>query len=242
MFPIIMDVHEPQEVELYLKKTMLVIRKPNEPAGFADYYWNSGDALIMVERKKAGELVSAIGNRLDAQLVKYRTQHPDSIVVILQEGLVTPTKENKCQFWEMVHYKNRKNPTWRTTRHSPFEYTAYRSYLYSRMMEGTPVVHTMNEQDTALVLASMVYNSMKVSHSQLKDMVPVRRRQQKGETQEFNSQMRLLLSFKGIGEKKATDLLKRHGSPWEIFRMPYELLADMEGERVADILTKGIGK
>jgi ERCC4-type nuclease len=241
MYPIIVDIHEPDEIKLYLKKTLDVIVRNNEPEGFSDYYWNFGQ-VIMWERKKGGELVSEIGNKLDEQLLKYQGAHPNAIICILQEGMVTPTPDNQCQTWKKMQRKGQKQFTWVRDRIIHSEYTAYRAYLFAREMEGIPVIFTEDERDTALALSSMVYNSMKSSHEGLRANSPLKRKRKKGETQQKNTFITTLLTNKGIGEKTATRLMTEYGTPWDIYSLPFGILAEFEGQRIATIIFEGIGR
>ena len=100
MLAILIDIHEPEAIADELRKTLTVVRSNNEPIGYADYLWNTGHYKIMVERKQGGELLSSIGGRLDTQLLKYQEAHPDAQIVILQEGHITPTPDNRCMDME----------------------------------------------------------------------------------------------------------------------------------------------
>ena len=243
MFPIIVDIHEPDGIRIRLQKNLNVITAPNEPQGFADYYWNNGHNIIMIERKQAGELVSNMGGRLDHQLIKYKAKHPTAIIFILQEGLVTPSpKTFHCQIWKRLHSTNRKNPSITTRRTSPIPYAAYRSYLFSRAMEGVHTIVTSDEEDTALTISAMVYNSMKASHKGLNPIKNYSTNIEPGISEELANYMGTLLSIRGIGEKTAKRLLRDYETPWEVFVMDSELLEELEGERVAKAVEKGLGK
>ena len=109
-WPILVDIHEPSALCLMLKKLLNpVIIQANEPLGLADYVWNTGQ-LIMIERKTGRELLSTMGTKLDVQLTKYTDRHPTCKVIILQEGIITPSREGGCYVWGRVDQKNRKNP------------------------------------------------------------------------------------------------------------------------------------
>jgi len=238
LYPILMDIHEPDLIQILLKNQLTIIKENNEPKGYADYFWNSPSGVIMIERKKGHELLGGIGKRLDKQLVKYREAHPQARVFILQEGFITPTEDDKCQTWKYIKNKN----IFVRGRVSPVNYTAYKAYLFARSMEGVGTIVTANEQDTAQTLSCMVYNSMKSKHDGLKQDYVEKFRAKKGMDPVKVGYITMLSSIKGIGPKTAERLIDEWGNPWALFSLTWSALAEMENERIADAIVNGIGK
>ena len=230
-----MDIHEPPLIQAKLKKTLTVIKQANEPLGYADYYWAAKDGLVMVERKKGPELLGAIGARLDKQLLKYKNNHPEAIVYILLEGIITATQDGDCQTWE------KKNGAIVQGRITKLPYTAYRAYMYARSAEGIGIVNTVDEIDTAYVLSSMVYNSMKVSHKGLNELYKKQFKDTKV-SQEYATYINMLTSIEGIGEVTAAGLIERWGSPWNLFKVSEYVMGMKETDRVVELIVRGIGK
>jgi|TARA_Y100000310_G_scaffold312498_1_gene359851 ERCC4-type nuclease len=240
MLPFIVpDVHEPSSIKLYLQKTLKVIVQPNEPQGLADYWWSAHGRILMWERKKARELLSVIGTKLDTQLLKYQTNHPDAGIGILQEGFITPHHSGKSQIWRRTKSRG-KNPRiiYTPGPEVNVEYSAYRAYLYRREMEGFPVLVTADEWDTALTLSSMVYNSIKSSHEGLNRFV-VTKTKQKTQRDIYIAQ---LMTHPGIGYKTAEKLIESYETPWKIYRMSFEALETFTTANVAESIFKDIGR
>lgn len=238
LLPIIVDVHEPESIKLGLAKTLDVFIKANEPQGLADMYWNNG-TLIMRERKKPLELLREIGNILDVQIIKYNTNHPDAEIGIIQEGLITPGVNGMCMTWKKTQPKNRNSPImvpvkWPKQMRGR-SYAAYQAWVYQRGLEGISLYVTLDEQDTVEVLSAQVYNSMKQEHKGLARSVVIKDKKE----QPYKNHLR---SIGGIGEKTADKLLESWGTPWDLYSLPYEVLVEMEGERVASSVFKGIGR
>ncbi len=238
LLPIICDVHEPEVILAGLMKTLDVFMEANEPKGLADYIWNNG-SLIMRERKKALEFLGEIGNILDVQIVKYHTNHPDAEIGIIQEGFITPGVNGMCMAWKKVQPKNRNSPImvpvkWPKQMRGR-SYAAYQAWIYQRALEGITVYVTLDEADTVEVLSAQVYNSMKLEHKGLARSVVIKDKKEKPYRNH-------LMSIRDIGEKTAERLLESWGTPWDLYSMPYDVLVELEGERVASSVFKGIGK
>ena len=236
MYSIVVDVHEPAEIKNELRKLPLtVVESANAGDNLADYYWHNGDRLFIWERKKPAELVSEIGNILDTQLLKYTDNYPNALIGIIQEGLITSTENGLCQAWAKRQLKNRKKPIYTTARIVPLPYRAYQAYIWRRFCEGIFLVQTDDAVNTARTLGSFVYNSYKVQHMGLNRNVVVKSDVKKPyETH--------LATFPGIGMQTATKLVKDYKTPWDLYRMPYSVLVDFVGDRLAASIFKGIGK
>jgi len=243
-WPILIDIHEPSDIILMLKRLLNpVIVQANEPKGLADYVWNNGQ-LIMIERKTGRELLSTMGSKLDVQLTKYTTQHPGSKVLILQEGIITPSKEGGCYVWQKVNQRNRKDPIHVVSSIVPIPYTAYRAYIFQRFLEGFDLIITEDIADSAITISSLVFNSMKTEHTGLNQYVaskPNRKRIPKilkGKQKYITT----LMSITGIGQASAERLMTDHDNLWDIFNLPQNVLQEFYGDRIASAIYKGIGK
>lgn len=234
-YPVFVDVHEPYLIFTTLQKSLKAIKMPNEPKGLADYWWNNGK-LHMWERKQARELLGAIGKKLDTQLLKYKTNHPDAGIGIIQEGLITPANNGRCQLWRKTRSRG-KNP-----RHIyvmgpevPVDYVAYRAYLFRREMEGIPVVITEDEWDTAITITSMVYNSYKKEHMGLNRYVVAK-------VDSRDPYTSLLMSHTGVGKKTAERLLEIFKTPWDLYTASFTNVAEASTKRIATLIFKDLGK
>jgi ERCC4-type nuclease len=238
MLPIFVDIHEPDLIKTILRTTATVIVQANEPAGLADYWWNNGE-IQMWERKQARELLGAIGGNLDTQLLKYKASHPNAGIGIVQEGLITPGKKDKCQLWKKVKSKAKiPKSMYVQGPEVPFSYLAYRAYLYQREMEGIPVVITEDQADTAWTLSAFMYNSMKTKHNGLNRYVVTK---VYGKTAK-DIYIAQLMGHPDIGRVTATELVDSMKTPWNIYKMPHAVLANLTSERVADSIWKDIGR
>lgn len=244
MHTIFQDTHELTHsgiIKLHLQKQSLnVVIHNNEPDGLADYWWNSG-VLEMWERKKSGELLSCLGGKLDTQLIKYNKAHPDAKIGILQEGLITPTMDDKCQLWNIR--VNKKTTSLIRGKVSPMSYSAYRAYMYRRQEEGFGICITIDEYDTAATLSTMLHNSMKAGHKGLNGLVVAKKTVVvKVDDDRLRNYKIVLMTNRGIGEAAATRLLNAYDTPWSVYSIPYDMLVGTESKRIADIIFSGIGK
>lgn len=235
------DIHEPRDMSMFLHKTCNPITMNNEPSGLADYWWNiqlKGQlGIAMWERKKANELLMTIGRKLDTQLIKYRTSHPTALVGVLQEGLILPTQDGRCQGYSIRNGRNGVKILV-PLRPSTMQYAAYRAYINARMLEGIPFIITTNLEDTALTMAAMLYNSVS-NHDGLNHFTSTN--VPKEMLKKFPL-IRQLMSINGIGVATASDLLNDYGTPWKVYNQPYHMLATMENDRIATAVFDGIGK
>lgn len=237
VYPLIRDIHEPELIKFILQKSLHVITENNEPDGFADYYWNYGN-LTMWERKKGLEFLAEIGGKIDTQLVKYVTAHPDAEIGIIQEGLITPDKDGNCIVWKVSYTRNdnpRLVPQKWPSKMQPRDYAGYRAWVYRRSVEGIPTIITLDEYDTALTLAAMVDNSMKTTHEGLRRSVVIKATKE-------DPYVPILAALPGIGRKTATDLINRYKVPWALYSIPFDLLCNLEGKRIATLIHQGIGR
>jgi len=81
MTTIILDVFERPEMEVYLSKTLTVIRHNLVTLGLADVMWNPGH-IITLEHKTIEQAMSEMGGRLDDQLRKH-SRHADEVGLII---------------------------------------------------------------------------------------------------------------------------------------------------------------
>lgn len=236
MHSIVVDVHEPLLIKELLKKTPLtVVEDANANRNLPDYYWHNGQRLFLWERKKPAELASEIGNILDTQLLKYTDHYPGALLGIIQEGLLTGTRDGLCQAWVKKQPKNRKSSIYVTGRVVTIPFKAYQAYVWQRFCEGICLIQTEDEPSTAQTLGSFVYSSFKEQHQGLNRNIVVKSDVHKPyETH--------LATFPGIGMKVAEKLIKDHTSPWDLYKMPYNVLAEFIGDRLATSVFKGIGK
>ena len=235
MLPIFVDIHEPALISAYLGKTCHVISYNCEPQGYADYWWNNGSVVTTWERKKSRELLSVLSGRIDTQLQKYKAARPDAQVGILQEGLITPDVETGgCQLWKYEVYTNGQQNL-EPGKVVPFKYISYISWIYARMREGFHFMVTHDEMSTAWALSAMMYNDMKSTHTGLRRHVKIKVRKE-------NPYISHLMSIKGIGEKKATELLEEFDTPWDIYKLPEGVVAEIFTHQIARQVMGGIGK
>jgi ERCC4-type nuclease len=232
------DIFESVKICAELVKTCEVIKSNCEPLGLADYNWNYG-LLHIWERKQAGELLSCMWGRLDVQLTKYRAAHPEAIIGIIQEGMISPDQEGKCVVWRGITTKGKRIMVPQATR--AILYSSYIGYINQRLDEGFRFITTYDEMATASTLSSMIYNDMSTIHSGLKSHVVKKFDPLIIETRR-DSWKNKLSTDKGIGDKIAEGLLDKYGTPWSLYSQSYNTLYNLEGERIAKIIFNGIGK
>ena len=232
---IFVDVHEPSLILTTLQRSLNAIKMPNEPKGLADYWWNNGN-IQMWERKQSRELLGAIGGKLDTQLLKYKSNYPNAVIGIIQEGLITPADSGKCQLWRRTKSRGKKpRSIYVMGPEVPVDYVSYRAYLYRREMEGFPVIITESEWDTAITLASMVYNSYKKEHMGLNRYVTTK-------VDSRDPYTSLLMSHTGVGKKTAEKLLEVFITPWELYSAGYKTEVAASTKRIAKLIYKDLGK
>lgn len=239
--PIIKDKFEPTDIGLYLKEQGLtVVDKLLEPIGLADYYWVGKEDSVTVERKQAGEAISQSGARLDSQLMKY-TRNPNvGRVILIIEGVYTPSPEGYCQLWrqERDYFTKQK----KAKEHGIIkkEYTTFKAYLWSLHREGIEVYETTDIRSTALTLASFVFNDTKKGeHKTLRSNLKPRPKPFKPDPY-----VETLMGIKDarIGEKTAIKMVDRFDTPFNALVASFEDLDEIMGEAAARRFLTAIGR
>ena len=84
---LLVDVHEPKEIQGYLGQTLDLHVCPLNERGFADYMWTTlGNTVVHVERKQWGEVLSGM-DKVENQLREHMSKQPKAKLLLLVEGM-----------------------------------------------------------------------------------------------------------------------------------------------------------
>ena len=217
---IIVDIYEPNFMAQLLSSFMSVQKQNLSQRGLADYFWLALDGhSITIERKEWSDLLSNL-NRLEKQL-RTATNHADE-VGLLVEGVAVPLAGG-----EIALYQTGKNDKYlRRAKISGVKYASVMAYIWQlRRTANITTYFTSTIQATAWALKTFVENSQKKDSPLLQHYV--RTRQIKWQS---NPMVETLTGIKDrdgyvVGEKKAIELVKQIGSPWDIIHLAPEEIA-----------------
>ena len=172
---------------------------------------------------------------MDRQLFRYREKSPNALICILQEGVILPDGKGKCLIYKYEGGKFTKSRT------ASYAYGAYRSYLQSRLMEGIPVIQTVDTRDTAMTLANIALNTRKTTHKGLTDYFQIKPKKRGISKIKFRY-LQNLMSIEGIGEVTAQKLIGKFKTPANIYGASRARLVASIGEAKAESILQAIGR
>jgi len=243
---IMVDYHEPEQIEHLVAQTVPVIRCGLNDEGFADYLWFACDGhRIQVERKQIDEILGGL-DKVEEQLRRELSNGVEETILL---------HEREC---EPIHSMKMFTQSWNKTKDGKImvpghkynvSYTGLHAWFNQLDKAGITIVHSFDYEATALVLVALYQNSQKVEHTTLRRYI-----KEHIYIKDYNPHVLNLMSIKGagIGEAKATALIQRFGTFWYTINQPVESLAETlvgeEGKEKrfgmvgANRLLKAIGK
>jgi len=234
---IFVDTFEPSQLEELIAQSVPTIRDSFNAKGLPDYSWMDINGFRNgLSRKQAGELLGGI-DATEEQLG--RDMQGVDRLYLLVEGIFAPVYTEKvgCQIYTA------KKTILVPSRKFHQSYTGLFAWFDRLDKSGITVIQTFNWQATAMVLVGLYksHNKIEEEHTTFKRYI-----KQKVYSKEKNPQIEALMAIPrtGIGEDRATKLIERFGTFWEVVNQDVEELAKTEdiGMATAQKLFKAIGK
>lgn len=223
---VILDVFEAKETELYLAKTLQVVRQNMVPLGLGDIVWNHG-LMESLEHKTIEQAMTEMGGRLDDQLMKH-SQHADNVGLVI-DGVVVPVPgERACYLYrydkisrilkpQMDSHKKGKP----TQKKIPVSWESWQAYVWRLDKEGFTVYQAPHLEAMCLAVSAYVHNSFKPDHSTFKRYQKTSPIIHEEADKPIYNYIKTLMIHTGIGEAVARRLLEVYGTPWQVFRAHY---------------------
>jgi len=230
------DNHEPSAMFLMLNQSVPSTMLGLNDQGFADYLWRGYEGPSQAERKTVTDLLGIDSlAHIEDQLSRQKEAHPDIRLMLIIEGIATPTPTGTTTW-----YESRTN---KRIMHSGREFklplqTVYAwTYQVSRFLE---VYFAPNMLCTARMLVAFYKSDQKENHNTF-------RRYRKPMDWHPNPQVQGLVSLgkgTGIGTVHAEALIARFGTCWHVLRASPSDLASVEGIGIttAQKLLRRIGR
>jgi len=214
---ILIDIHEPIEIEMLVAQSTPVSRLGLNQRDCADYLWYAIDGhTIQVERKQIGEILSGMDS-VEEQLRREIVRADETLLIY--EGTFEPLAKQACQSWRRARDKQIMIPG----RSYNTSYAGVQAWLSQLDKAGITVVHTFDYASTAITLVALYNNSQKTEHTTLKRYI-----KEKIYPMPQNPHVASLMGIKGagVGEEKAKALIERFGTFWYTLNQDVESLAE----------------
>jgi len=244
---VVLDVFEAKETELYLVKTLQVVRQNLVPLGLGDIVWNCGQ-LESLEHKSIEQAMTEMGGRLDDQLMKH-SQNADNVGLVI-DGIVIPVPgERACYLYRYDKITKTLKPQMEThKRGKPTQkkigiaWETWQAYVWRLDKEGFTVYQAPHLEAMCLAVSAFVHNSLKPDHQTFKRYQKTSPIIHEEADKPIYNYIKTLMIHTGIGETVARRLLEVYGTPWQVFRAHY-LDGDWpSGEVVWNTIQANIGK
>jgi len=228
---IVADIFEPPQIKEDLEKSMLVTVAALEPLGLCDYLWFAHDNhKITVERKEVHDFAHRIDD-LERQL-KTALDHADEVILLI-EGVLEPIDNST------ILYKQKKDGTlFYRDRVSNYPYSYFMGFLWQLDKLGISTFYTASMKGTASALTEFVKKSNDPEFTTFKRYL-----RERPDIPELDPQINTLIQLH-VGEMRATALIKRFGTVWNVFHASNKELLEVEGigQKTIDNLFARIGR
>jgi len=225
----LIDTNEPVGVFAAVKPVLDNVRVTSlNVDGYADYKWDTANGKTkQCERKTWGELLSNL-DKVEEQLQRHLTKHPQIELVFMLEGIVHQTNTG-------TQVLNKQSNGFVT---KGMEYRSRLSGIFAWLYEigkYCEVIQTTSLQESCVALCSLYNADQKLNHNTLHRHI---------KQLNFNTDPRITTLMgvsPGLGEVRAGALINQFSTPWNI------LSAGWKGEPVVKnkydlTIVNGIGK
>ncbi|KKM73403.1 hypothetical protein LCGC14_1410870 [marine sediment metagenome] len=213
------DNHEPSAMYSMLNQSVPTGMAPLNDQGYADYLWQGQEGPSQAERKTITNLLGDTAS-IEDQLRRQKDAHPDVRLMLVVEGVATPTPTGTTTW-----YESRTN---KRIMHAGREFKLPLNVVYawtyqvSRFLE---VYFSPNMVCTARMLVAFYKSDQKAA-----DEHNTFRRYMKPMDWHPNPQVQKLINIgSGIGEVKAEALIARFGTLWHVLSASPASLATVDG-------------
>ena len=228
------DNHEPSAMFDMLSQSVPSTMLGLNDQGYADYLWPGIEGPSQAERKTVNDLLGVDSlTHIADQLRRQKQAHPEVRLMLIVEGIVTPTPTGTTTW-----YESRTN---KRIMHSGREFKLPSQAVYawtyqvSRFLE---VYFAPNMVCTARMLVAFYKSDQKEDHATF-------RRYLKPIDWHPNPQVQGLISLgSGIGTVRAEALIARFGTCWHVLSATPQELATVDGIgiRIAQQFLRRIGR
>ena len=212
----LIDTHEPDNIERLISQSLRTSRGPLNASGLSDYGWHTYLAsLEQCERKQVPEIIGALPET-EYQIGNQLATAPDSLInqYLIVEGIAQAIPEG-IQTWKM-HDNDRY---YRKSTRFKLSMPAYEAYLIGLSRAGIVVIKTESWQDTAITLVALEKSAQyegNTFHRHLKIRPSFRP----------DPYVEQLMGIKDIGPETAVQLIKVFGTPWKVYGLHPQVIAD----------------
>jgi len=219
---IYLDVFESETFEELLAQDLEVVRFPLNDHGMADVFWTAHDMRHQWENKDVTEILGNF-DHVEEQLQK---QAPNAdFRGLIVRGVVIPSSGKTIA----MHHKRGKNDWFIVKRSYKFPYSRYRAWLTAIRLAGVTVVEVGNMVGTARHLVQEYKQSIDPKTSTLQ-----KQHRPHVVTASQNPHVRGLMGLSiayglGLGEEKATRLVKHFNTLWGVLTTSPEKLMEVDG-------------
>ncbi|KKN74173.1 hypothetical protein LCGC14_0392590 [marine sediment metagenome] len=231
---ILLDVFEPDQIELLIRQSTPVERISLNAKGIADYFFYACDGhRIQIERKQTDEVLGGM-DKVEEQLRRELDNGVEE-TILLVEGVCEPVFGLKIatQTWRKAKGKNILVPG-RTYNCS---YTGYKAWQNQLDKAGVTIVETFDYTATAMTIVALFQNAQKSEHKTLrryiKDRIYI---------ESYNPHVLTLMGIKngGVGEEAGKALIDRYGTAhYTLMQSLDELAETLVGEKKFGIKRAG---
>ena len=214
------DVHEPPELPNLIGQSVPVQVHSLNSDGWADYIWETDDAVNQLERKTWTDMLTSVSS-IEEQLRRQLDAHPESKLMLLVEGIAVPADDMMGGTAIVTRTKAKPNIFY-SRRHSYVSLQAMYAWLYqvSKYME---VYCTPDIEATAKAIVAFYTSDLKGEHKTL-------HRHIKEIAFHPNPQVTALMGLiHGLGPIKGESLIGKFGTVWAVINASPEELATVHG-------------
>lgn len=212
-----MDNHEPSAMYTMLNQVLTVPMTGLNDQLFADYLWTGGEGPSQAERKTVNDLLGD-RDKIEDQLRRQKAAHPNIRLMLIVEGIATPTPTGTTTW-----YESRTN---KRIMHCGREFKLPLQNVYAwtyRVSKFLEVYFTPNMVCTARMITAFYKSDQKEKHSTFE-------RYLKALDWHPNPQVQKLINVgSGIGEVRAEALIARFGTLWHVLSAAPSDLATVDG-------------
>ena len=226
------DIHEPNEAIVFLSPAIPGVSRENlNDKGYADYLWPTVDGEVHAERKQWSEILSGM-DAVEDQLRRQKQAHPDVHLMLIVEGIAVTGYTGT-----IVYKRSSKENILVGKGVYPRSLKMVYAWLYqvSKFME---VYFTADFPETCTALTAFYHNGQKKEHRTFQ-------RTFKEIEHHPNPQVKKMMSLiEGLGPVKATALINKFGTVYNVLTAKPEQLTVVEGigMTVARKLLREVGR
>ena len=226
------DNHEPSAMFAMLNQAVPSTMLGLNDQGFADYLWKGTEGPSQAERKTITDLLGGTGP-IEDQLRRQKTAHPDIRLMLIVEGIATPTPTGTATW-----YESRTN---KRIMHAGREFKMPLNVVYAwtyQVSKFLEVYFAPNMVCTARLLTAFYKSDQKEDHATFERYLKVM-------DWHPNPQVQSLINIGvGIGDVRAKALIDRFGTCWHVLKASPSELATVDGIglRTAQQLLRKIGR